>query len=579
MSQSTAKPTTPANAPSAGWSLEVVRGRDVGRSYAIEPGETIVGNAKHGARGLDLLDQEGNSPRKMAARHATLESTAAGLSIRDLESPGGTFVNQQRLLSGHARKLQPGDVIQLGSVQLRVKQAAAAATSAAAPTRAETVKAAAKPAAAAASPTAASHVPIAGPPPGHATVAAKGRVPVPAPEPIPSPAKPPVPAAAAAPVPPVAGRLASPFAMVDGARCRTWDDFLVQAAGDWQALRDEMTSGRLADYLRRIHRPDLVPHAGSHRSADDQLDEWLARIPATQSSAPELDVHPETVLVQSKTGGGIAHQSLRVTNVGYRLLRCTARVEPAEARWVRLRPEHNGQPFLTIDQTELPIELELPETIDRPLRALIVIESNGGTRRIEVRIERPTDQVVLPEAGGGAVFSAASAWTKRMSQSMARLSSPVRIAACCAGAVALRLLVLIPNALPFTGAGAALVAPRLFSFAIVLVAVGVLAGLALARATGERRDLPAAGFAGGALGLLAAAVWFAAVSSVERALGSWASSIGAVALLWGLVERVLGSSASSIGAVALLWGLIGALVALATIYLIPYRRDDRGAVR
>ena len=112
---------TAANEPTC-WSLEVVRGRVIGHQYALDPGETVVGNALKGARGLDLADQEGSSPRKMAGRHAALTSTTQELTVRDLDSPGGTFVNQQRLLSGQSRRLAAGDVIQLGSVQLRVKQ-------------------------------------------------------------------------------------------------------------------------------------------------------------------------------------------------------------------------------------------------------------------------------------------------------------------------------------------------------------------------------------------------------------------------------------------------------------------------
>ena len=56
----------------------------------------------------------------MAARQAQLDLSAQGLTIRDLESPGGTFVNRQRLLPGQSRTLQPGDLIQLGGVQLKV---------------------------------------------------------------------------------------------------------------------------------------------------------------------------------------------------------------------------------------------------------------------------------------------------------------------------------------------------------------------------------------------------------------------------------------------------------------------------
>ena len=44
-------PTTPARQTAnqtARWLLEVVRGRDVGRAFAIEPGETVLGNASNG---------------------------------------------------------------------------------------------------------------------------------------------------------------------------------------------------------------------------------------------------------------------------------------------------------------------------------------------------------------------------------------------------------------------------------------------------------------------------------------------------------------------------------------------------
>ncbi len=91
-----------------------------------------------------------------------------------------------------------------------------------------------------------------------------------------------------------------------------------------------------------------------------------------------------------------------------------------------------------------------------------------------------------------------------------------------------------------------------------MVAVGVIVGLRLSRGSEGRRDLAASGFAGGALGMLAAAVWFAAVQSFERLLGSWSSAPLAIVLLW---------------------GAIGALVALASTILIPYRLDDKEAAR
>ena len=73
--------------------------------------------------------------RRMAARHAAITAAGQDLTIRDLESPGGTFVNRQRLLSGQSRRLEPGDVIQLGGVQLEVKRQAAITAPAPSPPR------------------------------------------------------------------------------------------------------------------------------------------------------------------------------------------------------------------------------------------------------------------------------------------------------------------------------------------------------------------------------------------------------------------------------------------------------------
>jgi hypothetical protein len=105
------------------WSLEVVRGANVGRRFALERGETILGNAPNGSPSINLADQEGNAPRRMAARQAKIELRNGNPVVADLESPGGTFVNRQRVLPGKGRPLELDDVIQLGSVQLRVVSA------------------------------------------------------------------------------------------------------------------------------------------------------------------------------------------------------------------------------------------------------------------------------------------------------------------------------------------------------------------------------------------------------------------------------------------------------------------------
>ncbi len=510
-------PSTKAAAPETAWSLEVVRGRQAGRAYTLGPGETVVGNALNGQPGVDLKDQEGDSPRRMAGRHAALVSTGGELVIRDLESPGGTFVNRQRLLAGQARRLEPGDLVQLASVQLAVKrveaQPAAAPLRAATPSPAAPVRPAAPPISAGVS---------------HGTA-------------------PPGPSGRAKPL--AAGRLAIPFSLPGGPICRSWDDFLVLAAQNWHALRDELTSGRLGDFVRRVQRPDLLPRLEKARSADDQLDDWLGRLPTTKPSAPELDVHPESLLVRAVGGGGVTRQTLRVTNIGYRLLRSTARVEPVGVRWLRLPAEANGCPFVTIDQTDLAVELDLPETLEKPLEASILIESNGGTRRVPVRIERAEVPADLPDAaapGGGSLPLS----QVQLGEKLAEVHPGVRVLVGASGAILLRLIVVLVGLVLHGAGGVRPLEARLSSVALALVGAGALAASLLALSRGEKRDVPAAAFAGGSLGLLAAAICFAVIQSVEHVLGTWSTSFWAVGLLW---------------------GTLGALIALASNYLIPHR--------
>jgi hypothetical protein len=475
---------TPAR--STPWSLEVVRGRDMGKVFDLRGGEIVLGNGLDGAVGLNLRDQETGSPRRMAARQAVLELRGSDLFIRDLDSPGGTFVNRQRLLSSQARRLQPGDEIQLGGVLLRVaapKMMAVEST--------------------------------------------------PSSPPAPSRPQPSTPQVSAA-----SGRLSEPYKIDGGVVCRTWDDFLVVAAQRWKDLRGELVSGRLADYLRRIRRDDLLPSAAASRSADEQLDQWLGRLPLSQSSAPELDVHPERLDV--KASGGTTSHVLRITNVGYRLLRSTARVEPPNTSWVRIARPYDGIAFPTIEETELPIEVEIPEGLRGGLAAEIVIESNGGTRRIGVRIGAPERPPELPDS---LAFSPGPTVSDRFgpaARALASLRIRARIAAGIVAALALRSLVFAAGYIPPGSRGVPITEPRLPALAALCVGVGLLVGLVRGwRRSRSPGDAATTGVAAGLFGLMAAAVIYAMVRTVEGSLGDWSSSFWALALSWSAIGAAI----------------------------------------
>jgi hypothetical protein len=507
---------------SNGWSLEVVRGREAGRVYPLGRGATVLGNALNGVPGLDLAPHEGDSPRRMAARQAQLDLTPQGLTLRDLDSPGGTFVNRQRLLPGQARALQPGDLIQLGGVQLKVVPAAPS-TSRPAPatttTTAKTRPAAPRPSAAPAS--------------------------KPTPPPPASPSTSTIPAGTVA----AAGSFPTAFTLATGARCRTWDDFLTVAAQRWGALRDELVSGRLAAFLNTIGRGDLAPSPLAPGTPDERLDAWLGTLPTSRPSRPELDVHPEVLTFRAVPGGGMMRASLQIANTGYRLLRTSVRVEPASATWIRLPESLARGPIVTVDQTALPIEVSIPETFDATPGAVLVLDSNGGTRRVEVRLERPAATVAIPD------ISEAPAGPAGLSlrELIARQPVGLRLITWGVGAVLLRVLVLAAGLVFGTATDG--VHPPLQPVSVLLAALGCVAAAWFALRHGEPRDVPAAGFAGGVAGVLAAAVLVATCRTIEPRLLPSASPLAA----------------------CLLWGILGAGLAVISTLLAPPRSIAEGS--
>lgn len=463
-----------------GWALEVVRGRDAGRTYALNGSEVILGNALKGASGIDLADQEGSSPRRMAARQASLEFSTAGLVLRDLDSPGGTFVNRQRVLSGQARPLSAGDLIQLGGVQLRVIRRA-----------------------------------------------------------------PPAPIQQKSPTRPTGGPLA--FTLRSGPVCRSWDDFLIIAAQRWGDLRDELTTGRLAAYLATIGRADLAPDPTLAGNPDERLDAWLGSLPTDRPSRAELEVFPLTIDVRT-TGGGLTRRKLTITNTGHRLLRSTVRIEPAGTPWLAIAGPTGT--IVTVDASDLPIEIRPPDDLTGRLSASIVIASNGGTQRVAVTLGPPSERDVIPE--GTAVPTSRIDWGLR--DRISRLSVARRLIGWSGLGLAGRLLIGLAARVAPAGSSAAW--PDLRGPALMFAALGALAGLVLAVRRGERRDLPTGAFAGAFAGLLVSALAVAACRSVEPSLG--------VTLGHSLI------------AAALLWAILGAALAGVSAWIVPYRAAKDG---
>jgi pSer/pThr/pTyr-binding forkhead associated (FHA) protein len=69
---------------------------------------------------INLEDQEPPGCLKISPRHACIRLEDGQLTIEDLGSANGTYINRTKLYPGTRRPLHVNDVIQIGSVQLKV---------------------------------------------------------------------------------------------------------------------------------------------------------------------------------------------------------------------------------------------------------------------------------------------------------------------------------------------------------------------------------------------------------------------------------------------------------------------------
>lgn len=114
--------------PEPSHQLTIANGRFRGHNFELHEGSNLVGRwdpivGSFPEVDLDSYDHEARVSRK----HAVIRSEAGQVSIEDLGSKNGTFVNQgQRLPAGEVYILQPGDTIHVGPLTLSYQAAAGA---------------------------------------------------------------------------------------------------------------------------------------------------------------------------------------------------------------------------------------------------------------------------------------------------------------------------------------------------------------------------------------------------------------------------------------------------------------------
>jgi tRNA A-37 threonylcarbamoyl transferase component Bud32 len=104
----------PALAPA----LIVTRGQQVNAEYVLQDGRNVLG--REGAD-IDLEDQEPPERCYISREHCAVHLSRGKLTLEDLGSANGTYLNRARVAVGERQPLKADDLIQIGPVVLKVR--------------------------------------------------------------------------------------------------------------------------------------------------------------------------------------------------------------------------------------------------------------------------------------------------------------------------------------------------------------------------------------------------------------------------------------------------------------------------
>ncbi len=330
------------------------------------------------------------------------------------------------------------------------------------------------------------------------------------------------------------------YTLPTGESCRTFDDVLTLSAQRWAALRDELTSGRLAAALARTGRGNLAPDPNAPGSADERLDAWLRSLPTKKPCQPELEVHPEMVEVRNRSGG-VIRRRVRVINTGYGLLTYRVKIDADLNVWLRVE---GGSDLLrsVVETGDFTLEIDLPEDTTQGCKGSCTVESNGG----EVGIPVFVDAVVANEDISRGVPGEA----EPVAAGLGLASWPLlkRLGILVPLVLVARLLEGVSTSVLAGDSG---VSWPLWPAAATFSVVGMMLGTWWTRRGLSVVDRVAVGFSGAVAGLIASTV----VVALTRTLESPLPELGFV----------------RVGLVGVLWLVVGLCLAWGSMWAVPAR--------
>jgi len=102
--------------------LQVVRGGRKGQEFPLEDGNNLVGRWDPETGSFPEVDLDQDDPEaKISRKHALIRFEASKITVEDIGSLNGTYVNRQpRLMPGNPVELKSGDEIIIGKTFLKL---------------------------------------------------------------------------------------------------------------------------------------------------------------------------------------------------------------------------------------------------------------------------------------------------------------------------------------------------------------------------------------------------------------------------------------------------------------------------
>ncbi len=100
--------------------LVVLRGMRINAEFPIYEGRNTVGRFADKPVDIDLVSQESTEQIWCSRQHAAVTFDKGNVVIEDLNSLNGTWVNGVRIHAGQPKPLRHGDVVQIGTVQMKL---------------------------------------------------------------------------------------------------------------------------------------------------------------------------------------------------------------------------------------------------------------------------------------------------------------------------------------------------------------------------------------------------------------------------------------------------------------------------